>query len=309
MKNECEIVMDLLPLYAENIASEASADFVRRHIENCPACRAELEFMSSACVRNAQADVAPLPQADAAPLKRIKREIKAQKVKAVVAVSAFLLAILVSAFGYLTAPEYYMYSNNLMDISKDNEKLIITFDEKVTNYRMSKRYDHNTDVEYYELEAWSTIWDRIFLKPSQPNAVLEVKSDTSIYYLQNTSIKGHSSMNVLVYGAGLDCDGISSLPRLALGYYVIIAGVGLAAAVILLVLFWKRKNVSKWIGRIALMPASYLVAHVCVMGFKTITYSMTRDFFLIMLVAVSVYVAALLTLSCIRTKLHNSVDE
>lgn len=308
MKNECEIVMDLLPLYAENIASETSADFVRRHIENCPACRAELEFISSSCVRNAQSDVAPLPQADAAPLKRIKREIKAQKIKAVVAVSAFLLAILVSVFGYLTAPEYYMYSNNLMDISKDDEKLIITFDEKVTNYRMSKQYDHNTDAEYYEIEAWSTIWDRLFLKPSQPNAVLEVKPDTSIYYLQNTSIEGHSSMNVLVYGTGLDYDGISSLPRLALGYYVIIAGVGLAVSVILLVLFRKRKNVSKWIGRIVLLPASYLVAHVCVMGFKTITYSITRDFFLIMLVAVSVYIAALLALSCIRTKVHNGED-
>lgn len=300
MKNECEIVMDLLPLYAENIASETSSDFVRRHIENCPACRAELECISSSCVTNAQAD--------AAPLKRIKREIKSRKVKAVIAAAVFLLALFVSVFGYLTAPEYYMYSSDLMDISKDNEKLIITFDEKVTNYRMSKRYDHNTDVEYYEIEAWSTIWDRLFLKPGRANVVLEVKPDISIYYLQNTSIKGHSSMDVLVYGAGLDYDGISTLPRLALGYYVIIAGVGLVAAVILLVLFRKRKTVSKWLGRIALLPASYLVAHVCVMGFKTITYSITRDFFLIMLVTVSVYVAALLVLSCIGTKLYHGED-
>lgn len=297
MKNECEIVMDLLPLYAENIAGEASSDFVRRHIENCPSCRAELERISSSGVTNAQDD--------AAPLKRIKREIKTQKVKAIIAAAVFLLALFVSAFGYLTAPEYYMYSSDLMDISEDNEKLIITFDEKVTNYRMSKHYDHDTGVEYYELEAWSTIWDRLFLKPSQHNVVLEVKPDMSIYYLQNTSIKGHSSMNVLVYGAGLDCDGISALPRLALGYYAIIAGVGLAAAVIFLVLFWKRKNVSKWLGRIALLPASYLVAHVCVMGFKTVTYSITRDFFLIMLVTVSLYVAALLVLSCIRTKIYH----
>lgn len=300
MKNECEIVMDLLPLYAENIASEASADFVRRHIENCTSCREELGRISSPRVTNAQAD--------AAPLKRIKREIKSQKVKAIIAAGVFLLAIFVSVFGYLTAPEYYMYSSDLIDISENNERLIITFDDKVTNYRMSKRYDHNTDVEYYELEAWSTIWDRLFLKPGQSNAVLDIKPGMSIYYLQNISIKGHSNMNVLVYGAGLDCDGISALPRLALGYYAIIAGVGLTAAVILLVLFWKRKNVSKWIGRIALLPASYLVAHVCVMGLKTVTYSITRDFFLIMLVTVLVYVAALLVLSCIRAKLYHKKD-
>lgn len=297
MKNECEIVRDLLPLYVESIANETSSDFVRHHIASCPSCRAELECLSSAGVMNAQADTAPL--------KRIKKEIRTKKLKAVIAAAVFMFALLVSVFGYLTAPEYYMYSSDLMDISEDNGKIIITFDEKVTNYRINRRHDLDTDAEYYELEAWSTIWDRLFLKPSQSNIVLEMRPDMSIYYLQNTSIKGSSSTNVLVYGAGLDCAGISSLPRLTLGYYVIAAIAALAVTAILLVMFWKQKNVSKWIVRIALLPVSYLVAHVCVMGFKTITYSITRDFFLIMLVAVLVYAAALLALSCVRTKPYN----
>lgn len=301
MKNECEIVRDLLPLYTENIASEASSELVKSHIASCPSCRAELECLSSSGVTNAQMD--------AAPLKKIKKEIKSRRLRAVIAAAAFILALLVSVFGYLTAPEYYIYSNGLMDISKDNEKIVITFDEKVTNYRINKRHDRNTGAEYYELEAWSSIWDRLFLKPSSPNVVLKAKPDMSIYYLQNTSINGNESMNVLVYGSGLDCAGISSLPRLALGYYVIAAGAALAVAVILLILFRKRRNVFKWIERIALLPASYLVAHVCVMGFKTVTYSIIRDFFLIMLVAVILYVAAILALSCISTRLHGGRDD
>ena len=47
MKNECSIVGDLLPLYLENMVSEETADFVREHLEHCPACAAEFEAMST----------------------------------------------------------------------------------------------------------------------------------------------------------------------------------------------------------------------------------------------------------------------
>lgn len=37
--NECNIVQDLLPLYADDLASEDSVEFIDRHAENCPKCR------------------------------------------------------------------------------------------------------------------------------------------------------------------------------------------------------------------------------------------------------------------------------
>ena len=39
MKKECQIVGDLLPLFAENMVSEASREFIEGHIKNCEACR------------------------------------------------------------------------------------------------------------------------------------------------------------------------------------------------------------------------------------------------------------------------------
>ena len=45
MKNECSIVRDLLPLYAEHITSEATNALVEEHLAECEACRAELEQM------------------------------------------------------------------------------------------------------------------------------------------------------------------------------------------------------------------------------------------------------------------------
>ncbi len=40
MKNECSIVRDLLPLYAEGMLSEDSAAFVKEHLDTCETCRA-----------------------------------------------------------------------------------------------------------------------------------------------------------------------------------------------------------------------------------------------------------------------------
>lgn len=40
MSWKCDIVMDLLPLYHDKIASEASRRLVREHLKECPECRA-----------------------------------------------------------------------------------------------------------------------------------------------------------------------------------------------------------------------------------------------------------------------------
>lgn len=43
MKNECNIIRDLLPLYAEDMISADTVAFVEEHLAKCAECRAELE--------------------------------------------------------------------------------------------------------------------------------------------------------------------------------------------------------------------------------------------------------------------------
>ena len=45
MKMECDVIRDLLPLYAEKIASPATNALVEQHLTECPDCRAQLEQM------------------------------------------------------------------------------------------------------------------------------------------------------------------------------------------------------------------------------------------------------------------------
>ncbi len=58
MRNECNIIRDLLPLYAENMVSADTVDFVETHLADCAACRAELEALRQPCPEPPRVDEA-----------------------------------------------------------------------------------------------------------------------------------------------------------------------------------------------------------------------------------------------------------
>lgn len=43
----CEVIRDLLPLYHDNVCSNASQMIVEEHLEHCEDCRAELQAMNN----------------------------------------------------------------------------------------------------------------------------------------------------------------------------------------------------------------------------------------------------------------------
>lgn len=47
MNKECEITRDLIPLYIDHIASDASRDYVEEHVAHCPECQKILNDMQS----------------------------------------------------------------------------------------------------------------------------------------------------------------------------------------------------------------------------------------------------------------------
>ena len=91
MKNECSIVRDILPLYAEKMVSKDTAEFVKGHLENCPVCCAELEKLREPVEVQAE----PQTDIDAAPLKRLKKALLMKKVRTILCTAAVLLALAV----------------------------------------------------------------------------------------------------------------------------------------------------------------------------------------------------------------------
>lgn len=71
MKLPCELIRDLLPLYAEHLTSPETGQLIEEHLQSCPACRDELHSirLPVPVQADAQAD-APLKQVHAALRKK-----------------------------------------------------------------------------------------------------------------------------------------------------------------------------------------------------------------------------------------------
>lgn len=99
MKMECDVIRDLLPLYAEKIASPATNALVEQHLAECPDCRAQLEQMEQPL------PVQPELQPEA-PLENIRRTLRKKSIRtAAAAVLTALCAVgLVFWMGNLSTP-------------------------------------------------------------------------------------------------------------------------------------------------------------------------------------------------------------
>lgn len=100
-KTNCDLINDLLPLYADNVCSEESKAAVAEHISGCEKCRTQLEKMGRPISVN--------PAEDIAVMKRIKKRIRIEKI----VIGASIAVVLVIA---LTVLNFFMFS---VDYSMD----------------------------------------------------------------------------------------------------------------------------------------------------------------------------------------------
>ena len=91
MKLSCDVIRDLLPLYADRAASADTAALVEEHLASCPACREELGRLGAAL---------PAEPEGAEPLRRFKRWWRRRQV--LIAVTAVVATAAVAAGIFLT---------------------------------------------------------------------------------------------------------------------------------------------------------------------------------------------------------------
>ena len=329
MSKDCSIVQDLLPLYAEDMLREETKEFVNGHLSQCAACRAELDAL--------RADVKPQP-VSAQPLRDLKKQLQHKRFTAVLLAVALALTLATAGFAYLTAPQYLPYdetewmitrspraladgsimSDGLTDLS-GIESISVNLLTPVSGTRVTSATDPDSGKTIYFITAWRTpldTWCGTFdvsdtgdHAQREANALLNALGETesartlftldatnctAIYYSPN-----NGQDDVLLCGSR--DGGVISLPRLALGYYVLLS-LALFITPGIAFLICRRKKTGKALGYLALAPASYLAGHLLVKGLTTTSYQMQRDFSLIVFAAVLIYSAVLLALSLLRQK-------
>ena len=281
MKNECSIVRDLLPLYAESMVSPETASFMEEHLKDCEHCRKEYERLKAPCAVPAQDD--------AAPLLMLQKKMAAKRLWTIVLTAVFAVALLVSAFAVLDAPVYLPYTEELLAVEPVGENgLQITFDPSVTDFNYTVYQDPDGGNFYYcDVEAWYSLWDRWF------SGGEELRTAAKPYPVTVMYCPNDGTESICVYGEAGE-GGSIALPRLALGYYLILAVLALAVLFAAWLVAKGRPRQRAWIERIMLYPVSYLISHGIVVGFRAISYSLVRDFRLILFVSLLLYCGLLL---------------
>lgn len=297
MSNKCNLIKDILPLYVENMVSTDTREFVSEHLEHCEECHAEFEHMRK------PADF--IPDVDIVPLKRIKKDLFIKRLQTIFFTAILACAIVTVAFGILTSPKFFPYSDNLLNvIDGSNGSIIITFDNKVTGYSCIEEFDNETETEVYRINAWTTTWDLYSSNRGKQNMVIPSDRETKIqiFYVQNDG-----SEDVLIYGLNENTEENSvTLPRLILMPYFLLAFLALFILAILRLLLRNKQTIIVWIDRTILFPISYMAAQLCTKGINFTTYSSQRDFCIIILIAMLFYFAMLTGKSLYKAKKKTS---
>ncbi|MBE6754153.1 MAG: zf-HC2 domain-containing protein [Ruminococcaceae bacterium] len=288
MKINCSIIRDLLPLYAENLVSSDTSAFVKEHIESCAGCRSELDRIKEPQKTSTDDDIVPL--------LGLRRKLLAKKIHTIVFTVIMVAALMVSAFAFLDAPVYFSYSEHLLDVTENADgSITIVFDEEVTDYSCTSfmQPTHETSGSgkcQYEIEAWTSIWDKWFSNHGVLSTTITHESEIpySVYYTPN-----NGEENVFIYGSA-NAEGCITLPRLALNYYFVFAVLAALILFAVRLVVRKKDKLKLWVERIMLYPISYLIGHILITGIGATSYSMLRDFLLIVLVSLILYCGLLI---------------
>ncbi|MBQ9131645.1 MAG: zf-HC2 domain-containing protein [Clostridia bacterium] len=112
MKNECKIVADLLPLYVEDLVSEETAEYVKEHLQDCPACNAELDSMIPEKKVAAPEEKTPAEVQTVKPFKRIMKRMNRRFYLLAYSLIIFFIFL---GFGW-TEGENLLYNSLIMPI-------------------------------------------------------------------------------------------------------------------------------------------------------------------------------------------------
>ncbi|MGI6615993.1 MAG: zf-HC2 domain-containing protein [Dethiobacteria bacterium] len=289
MKISCSVIRDILPLYAEDMASEDTRRLVEEHIASCGDCRKQLDEMG------ASHDLPP--DIDTAPLKKMRATLRKNRRHTVIIAVMFTLAAVVTAAVFLTTPRYIPYSESTVSIeAKSDGTVLAIFGDEVSGFYA----DHSTALIgpgcAYHITAWDSLWSRHVCRKPVGSVVLNTDGETvaAVYYYDITRRAGHiisdGASDILIYGKDQVPDGgVATLPRGVLAIYAFFALILVILGVLAAYLFRRHGTARKVLSLALPLPLAYLLASLCIKGFNFASYSVLRDFGAILLLTVPLY--------------------
>ena len=293
MKLPCAVIRDLLPLYAEEMVEKETKDLIGQHLSDCPACREKLSGLETATG-------APIDTAK--PLQSLKKQIrKRRRYAAVIAALCVFIAVytlfyhgnamrpvaweegLIEVKGVETRPLEEVYEEDAPAElpGPEADVLVLRADSRINGWQESLIRDDD-DTKTLLIRGWT----------SGSQSAARDYTEMVFCPIPDRLIYEDGSQQKLLWGEPMN-GGVETLPRLALGYYALMAAaLAMLSGILWLVL--RRNEKSRIVRQVFFAPLSYLAAHLLIKGFHTASFFMERDFISILLLTAALYV--LLTL-------------
>ena len=281
MKISCDIIRDVLPLVAEDLASEETKKMVNDHIENCQECNKEFEEL-----KVAKTDSENKKEFESIPLKIIKRKLKKMNVYIAIVTALIVTLVLMIGLNIITKPIPLSFQESVESVEIEDEKILIKFKPEVSNYNIvSNNYGEMDDqIIDYQIMSWKTLFSN-FMKEGEAKSVvvnMNEEKTTLVHYISQTW-----ELDELIYGE--EQDYCLTLPRLTMNYYLFIMVIIFVISG-LLFLVLRRKNKIKTIIQIIMMfTVSYILSHICIVGISGMTHHILRDLSFVLITTILMF--------------------
>lgn len=190
MKNECEIVKDLLPNYIENLVSDETRNFINNHISGCASCKKTLEDMQEKDTKDDE-ELLREEQVEIRQIKKYKKKTATLKIS----ITLFLILIISVVFSIIVTyiPKYSIISNaynKIEELSNLSNYKLITYQYYIDENTQEK-YEFTSNFYYkdgkYKEENYSNHSNTITTYGNiNSDKVIEINNDKNTVF-ENTT--------------------------------------------------------------------------------------------------------------------------
>ena len=180
MNITCNIIKDLLPLYAEDLVSQDTKALVDDHLCGCDKCTKELEALK-------QAPKVPV-EVETTSLKRVEDTIRKRKMLTAATAMLTLVAVLVTGFIFLLTPVYLTARQAIEGVElREDGALAIDYTSGIMGYGSTSF--GSEDDEFFWCHTTRYDWLRSKLFGPDLSGMTQEELER---YVQNNALKGES---------------------------------------------------------------------------------------------------------------------
>lgn len=187
---DCDIIRDLLPLYIDDVVSDATKELVETHLEDCDACRKEAEWMRETVTLPTNEKV---QEAEVKALKKLKKRFFKKKVIVALVTACLTLVVAAGGYSYMAMSEKEIpYDSSKVKIEDKAGALYFTYlgDDLDCTYvagPLKLKVDgetKNVGILYYTATPWSTHIQPLLEKekPNEPFYGWSTEKIDQVYY-------------------------------------------------------------------------------------------------------------------------------